>query len=112
MFLLCRNDSLIAQLARLSFSADDATIGRRGAMDTDTSEPIETPSSKTRRPATLTERIDNVESSLPATIDSGDSVLDDIKRHMDVVAKGLRADLRLIAQSIDALNVKIDSLRR
>jgi hypothetical protein len=37
---------------------------------------------------------------------------DDTKRHMDIVAECLRDDIRMIAEGVVALAVKVDSLGR
>ena len=53
--------------------------------------------------------VQNLESSLRAEMHE---LNDDTKRHMNVVAESLRDDIRMIAEGVVALSVKVDSLSR
>ena len=98
------------------------------AMDIETAEAVETLRSdihRVDRPLTarldrmessLTARLAGMETSLTARIDHMETSLRaqavDTRRHMDVVGESLRDDIRMIADGVVALAVKIDSLPR
>ena len=55
--------------------------------------------------SSLTVKIDNVETSLTAKIDEQ-------KRHADVHFESVHADIRMLAEHLVSLTVKVDSLLR
>ena len=65
--------------------------------DTDTAEAIDR----------LTERIEQLESSLRGEMAG---MRDELRRHTDVVAESLRDDIRLFAEGVAHLAVKIDRI--
>ena len=87
----------------------DGRIELLPAMDIETSEAIDALRGDLRRvETTLDEKIDRVESSLRFEIREG---LAENRRHFEVIAEGLRDDIRMIAEGVVALGAKVDALR-
>jgi hypothetical protein len=62
---------------------------------------------------------DDIRAAIPAVRQMETALLEKIRedgiatrRHIDVVAGGLRDDMRLIAERLVALNAKVDSMRQ
>ena len=87
----------------------DGRIELLPAMDIETSEAIDALRGDLRRvETTLDDKIDRVESSLRFEIREG---LAENRRHFEVIAEGLRDDIRMIAEGVVALGAKVDALR-
>ena len=75
-------------------------------MDVETAEAIDTLRTDIRRvEKTLTAKIEHVEMSLTAK-------MDEQKRHADVHFESVHGDIRMLAEHLVSLTVKVDSLLR
>jgi hypothetical protein len=75
-------------------------------MDVETAEVVDSLRTDIRRvEQTLTVKIEHVETSLTAKIDEQ-------KRHSDVHFESVHADIRMLAEHLVSLTVKVDSLLR
>ncbi len=86
-------------------------------MDVETAEVVDTLRTDIRRvEQTLTARIDGVETSLTVKIEHVETSLtakiDEQKRHADVHFESVHADIRMLAEHLVSLTVKVDSLLR
>ena len=86
-------------------------------MDVETAEVVDTLRTDIRRvEQALTSRIDSFEASLTVKIEhlgtSLSAKIDEQKRHADVHFKSVHADIRMLAEHLVSLTVKIDSLLR
>ena len=75
-------------------------------MDVETAEAVDTLRADIRRvEKTLTHKIEHVEMSLTAK-------MDEQKRHADVHFESVHSDIRMLAEHLVSLTVKVDSLLR
>jgi hypothetical protein len=86
-------------------------------MDVETAEVVDTLRTDIRRvEQTLTGKIGSVERSLTVKVELVETSLaakfDEQKRHADVHFESVHADIRMLAEHLVSLTVKVDSLLR
>ncbi len=53
-----------------------------------------------------------MDAELRAYLERIDSRFDETRRHFDVVAEGMRADIRLVAEGVSSLSERVDRLEQ
>ncbi len=53
-----------------------------------------------------------MDADLRAYLERIDSRFDETRRHFDVVAEGMRADIRLVAEGVSSLSERVDRLEQ